>query len=105
VAASGGTHTSIKKFSVLNTLNYCDGPILVILNAVIDNPRRGRTRRYSTEKLVDVIHSDTWCRSRIEGHGWREASHAMEYDGTGKTSTKMSTTAYYLPYRKALLAG
>jgi hypothetical protein len=88
--------------SVLHLLNHVEGPNVVVLNAVIDNPRYGR--RYSTQQLAETVANDVWCMSQIS-NGWLDSREALEYDGTGHTATKMATLVFYRPYRQAALTG
>lgn len=81
----------------LHLLNRVGGVKMVVLNSIIDAPRRGR--RYSLDALADAINDNLFCARQLRW-GWRQSQEGWVYNGTGKTSVKMGTLVFYQPYQE-----
>lgn len=86
---------------VLHVANRVGGVKMVVLNAIVDAPRRGR--RYNLDSLVSAIERDVFCRHQL-GFGWRQSIEGWVYNGTGRTNTKMGTLIFFQPYQEAAIA-
>ena len=75
---------------------------MVVLNAIVDAPRRGR--RYTLNSLVDAIGDDLFCRHQLQ-YGWKQSIEGWVYNGTGKKqNTKMGSLIFFQPYKEAAIA-
>ena len=83
---------------VLHLLNYAPGPKVVVVNTIIETPRRGR--KSSLDYLASALQADPFCQRQLS-RGWLDSTLGYVYKGTGNTNTTMGTAIFYQPYMEA----
>jgi hypothetical protein len=86
---------------ILHLLNQVGGVKMVVLNAIVDAPCRGPKRRFTLEGLSQAILANRHCQHHL-GFGWRQSKDGWLYNGTGQTSFKMGSIAFFQPYSEVV---
>jgi hypothetical protein len=79
---------------VVSLLNHVPGPTLLVLNCVMDSPRKGPHRRYAPEFIFDLLADDPFRMEAVYTKGW-SYGYQYRYNGTGASGTKMQSIVYH----------
>lgn len=83
---------------VASLLNYVPGPTMVVLNCVMDSPRKGPNHRYTPEFIFDHLADSPSRMETVYGKGW-QYGYQYRYNGTGTSGSKMQAIVYHRGFK------
>lgn len=72
---------------IMRLLSSVPGDILLISNIVLQY----RSHESSIPEMVEALNKHRACMFALDAANWSQGTHHYEYNGTGKTRTKMGT--------------